>query len=78
LQEQSEGINQIFKAVSTMDIVTQQNATNAEELAASKVRRYCPVVLRSEHPSVEISQVFSIKQFELQILPPLLGWSDNG
>jgi len=47
LQEQSEGINQIFKAVSTMDIVTQQNAANAEELAALKARRYYPVVLRS-------------------------------
>jgi len=47
LQEQSEGINQIFKAVSTTDIVTQQNAANAEELAASRAWRYCPVVLRS-------------------------------
>ncbi|MBI2472469.1 MAG: DUF3365 domain-containing protein [Planctomycetes bacterium] len=34
-QEQSEGINQISKAISTMDTVTQQNAANAEELAAS-------------------------------------------
>ena len=34
-QEQSEGINQISKAVSTMDTVTQQNAANAEELAAA-------------------------------------------
>ena len=47
LQEQSEGINQISTAVSTMDTVTQQNADNAEELAAPKARRYCPVVLRS-------------------------------
>jgi methyl-accepting chemotaxis protein len=34
-QEQSDGINQISKAVSTMDTVTQQNAANAEELAAA-------------------------------------------
>jgi methyl-accepting chemotaxis protein len=34
-QEQSDGINQISKAVSTMDSITQQNAANAEELASA-------------------------------------------
>lgn len=34
-QEQSDGISQIAKAVTTIDTVTQQNAANAEELASS-------------------------------------------
>ncbi|MBV6519459.1 MAG: DUF3365 domain-containing protein [Candidatus Brocadia sp. AMX3] len=34
-QEQSDGISQISKAVTSVDTVTQQNAANAEELASS-------------------------------------------
>ncbi len=34
-QEQSDGINQIAKAVTTVDTVTQHNAANAEELASA-------------------------------------------
>ena len=41
-QEQSQGIDQVSKAVAEMDKVVQQNAANAEESAAAAEEMNCP------------------------------------